>query len=215
MGFNLRFVIVAVLLAGVALLLHARSGYELIPSRASFVSFPRQLGEWTGTDLTITPDVLAVLGPGDFLLRDYHQATGETPIVELFLAYFPSQRAGDTIHSPRHCLPGAGWLPIQSGQMMISLPDRAPFIANRYLIAKGERRALAVYWFLAHNRVVANEYWAKFYLIEDSIRLNRSDGSLIRVSTELDQGETADQAVPRLESVIGGAVPVLDRYVPR
>jgi len=90
-----------------------------------------------------------------------------------------------------------------------------PFEANRYLIAKGGERQLVLYWYLAHDRAVASEYWAKFYLVADSIRMHRSDGSLIRVITPLLPSEATDTAQQRLLSFAGTVVPRLDRYVPR
>jgi EpsI family protein len=214
-GANFRFALVVILLGGVGAFLHSWHGSEVIPAREKFSSFPRQLGEWAGVDSKIPQDVLAVLGPGDFLLRSYQKSSAENPPVELFLAYFPSQRTGDTIHSPKNCLPGSGWLPMESSRFTLSLPGKTPFLVNRYVIAKGPQRALAVYWYWAHNRAVASEYWAKFYLIDDSIRLNRTDGSLIRVATELRNGETAANAQPRLLSVLNVVAPVLDQYIPR
>ena len=74
---------------------------------------------------------------------------------------------------------------------------------------------LVLYWYLAHDRAVASEYWAKFYLVTDAMRLNRSDGSLIRVTTPLRQGESIDAAQQRLTSLAGNLTPIIDRYVPR
>ena len=210
-----RFAIVAVLLAATALFLHARSRNEVLVPRAPLAGFPLQLGEWTGTDFQIQQDVRDVLGAGDFLLRVYRNSLVRQPYVDLFLAYFPSQRAGDTIHSPKHCLPGAGWVPVESGRVTLNLPGHSPFPANRYVIAKGTDRQLVLYWYLAHDRALASEYWAKFYLVADSIRLNRSDGSLIRVTTSLRPDETTDAAQARLISFAGQFTPLLSRYVPR
>jgi EpsI family protein len=214
-GTNFRLALVIVLVSGVALFLRIQNRSEVTPAREQLSTFPRKLQEWTGVDSNIPQDVLAVLGPGDFLQRSYQTSSAENPSVDLFMAYFPSQRTGDTIHSPKHCLPGSGWLPVESSRVSLSLPGEKPFLVNRYLIAKGGQRALAFYWYWAHDRAVASEYWAKFYLIVDSIRLKRSDGSLIRVTTELRRGETANDAQLRLVSVLDGVVPVLDRYIPR
>ncbi len=212
---NWRFVITVALLATTAIFLQARGQHETLPNREPLASLPYQLGDWTGTDVAMQQDVLDILGPGDFLQRFYANNSVPQPYVDLFLAYFPSQRSGDTIHSPKHCLPGAGWLPTESGRISISLPGRAPFEANRYLIAKGDERQLVLYWYWAHNRALASEYWAKFYLVADSIRLNRSDGSLVRVITPLLPGEAVDVAQQRLLSFAGTVVPQLDRYIPR
>ena len=210
-----RFAVIAVLLAATALFLHARNRNEVLPERAPLTRFPYQLGEWTGTDVKIPQDVLDVLGAGDFLLRVYQNSLVRQPYVDLFLAYFPSQRAGDTIHSPKHCLPGAGWLPVESSRVTLNLPGHLPFLANRYVIAKGTDRQLVLYWYLAHDRAIASEYWAKFYLVTDSIRLNRSDGSLVRLTTQLRPRETSDAAQARLISFASTFTPLLNQYVPR
>ena len=95
-----RFLAVWLVLAGTALLLHARSSFELIPNRQTLDAFPRDLQGWSGKELPLTPNVLRILGPGDFLSRTYQNpANAET--MDLFIAYYPSQRSGDTIHSPQ------------------------------------------------------------------------------------------------------------------
>jgi len=210
-----RFLLTAALLAVTAIFLQARSRNELVPVRQPLKVFPQQLGEWTGTDVAIPQDALDVLGQGDFLLRVYQDGSGRNPDVDLFLAYFSSQRAGDTIHSPKNCLPGAGWSPIEASRISISSPGRVPFPANRYIIAKGTERQLVLYWYWAHDRAVASEYLAKFYLVADSIRMNRSDGSLVRVTTPLRSEESADAALDRLLAFAGKVVPVLNSFVPR
>jgi EpsI family protein len=215
MTLHLRFAVVVALLGSTALLLRGRSGNEIIPARQSLSTFPRVLGGWTGTDVQIPQDALDVLGPGDFLLRAYEDRLQQEPQVDLFVAYFPSQRVGDTIHSPKHCLPGAGWLPVESGRVTISLPGRAPFQANRYVIAKGEERQFVLYWYLAHDRALASEYWAKFYLISDAIKMNRSDGSLIRLTTPLRRGEGTDSAQLRLLAFAGNLISLVNDYIPR
>jgi EpsI family protein len=209
-----RFWIAVSLLAGTGLLLHARNSSEIIPAREPLASFPRTLGDWTSSDIPLSQDVLDVLGPGDFLLRDYQDATSGSN-VDLFIAYFPSQRSGDAIHSPKNCLPGAGWAPVSSQRISLNLPGHAPFPANRYLIAKGEDRRLVLYWYWAHDRAVASEYVAKFYLVTDSIRERRSDGSLIRVTTRLATNESLDSGQRRLLTLAGNVVPLVNSYVPR
>src|SRR5436189_400638 len=209
-----RFLVAAVLLTGTALLLQARNGSEIMPIHPSLSSFRRTIQGWSSIDRTLDKDVLDKLGPGDFLVRDYYNNT-HNEAVSLYIAYFPSQRAGDTIHSPKNCLPGAGWAPVQAGRVTINAAGHAPFEANRYVIAKGESRQLVLYWYWAHDRAVASEYSAKFYLVTDSIRMHRSDGSLIRVTTVLARGESIKSAQARLLSLAGNIVPIVNQYVPR
>jgi EpsI family protein len=210
-----RFVLALILLAGTALFLQARNHGEVFPARKPLAVFPEQLGNWTGTDVEITKDIRDILGPGDFLLRVYRAEGDGQPSTDLFIAYFPSQRAGDTIHSPKNCLPGAGWTPIDSARVSLSVSGHAPFPVNRYVIAKGTDRLLVLYWYWAHDRAVASEYWAKIYLVTDSIRRNRSDGSLVRLTTRILPGESADAAMARLLPFAGDVVPLLNQYIPQ
>jgi EpsI family protein len=212
---NLRFILAAGLIALTAILLQARGRTEIIPSALPLASFPAQLGNWSGKDIPLDKETLDVLGPGDFMVRGYQDPDSNLPYVDLFLAYFPSQRAGDTIHSPKHCLPGAGWTPEENDRVTLSLPGHGPFPANRYVISKAGARKLVLYWYWAHDRGVASEYWAKFYLVKDSIRMNRSDGALVRITTDMLPGETPGDAQQRLLPFASDVVPLLNNYIPR
>ena len=212
---QIRFVIAFSLLLCTALLLQARNRGEVFPPRKPLSAFPQQLGDWTGTDVAIGKEILDVLGPGDFMLRVYRPDDNRQPSTDLFIAYFPSQRAGDTIHSPKNCLPGAGWTPIDSSRISLSVSGQAPFPVNRYVIAKGSDRLLVLYWYWAHDRAVASEYWAKVYLVTDSIRTNRSDGALVRINTPMLPGESMEAAMARLTPFAGQVVPLLNEYIPQ
>jgi EpsI family protein len=211
---GLRFVLAAGLITLTAILLQARGRTENIPSRLPLSAFPARLGNWSGRDVPLDQDTLDVLGPGDFLVRDYRASDQPAP-TNLYIAYFPSQRTGDTIHSPKNCLPGGGWTPVEDSRIMLAFPGHIPFPANRYVIAKAGARQLVLYWYWAHNRGVASEYWAKFYLVKDSIRMNRSDGALVRIVTPMLPGETLDAAQQRLLPFASHVVPLLDDYIPR
>ena len=209
-----RFFLAAALLALTAGFLHARSREERPRAREPLSAFPRSLGTRAAVDYTIPNDVLDILGNGDFLLRLYPDPTG-TPDVDLFIAYFASQRAGDTLHSPKNCLPGAGWFPVHSIVRKVEPPGMAPFPANEYLIAKDADRKLVLYWYQAHNRAVASEYLAKFYLVADAVRYNRSDGALIRLTTPVEHSESVESARQRLLQFAAQVAPQLDRYIPQ
>jgi len=220
-----RFLAALLLFASAALYLRAHSRNEVFAAHLPLQSFPAQIGGWNGTDEVIDQETRDVLGPGEFLSRDYtidgdesssvDRTSGASPSIDLLIAYFPSQSTGDTIHSPMHCLPGSGWLPIDSSRVMVNVRGHGPFPANRVVVAKGELRNLVLYWYWAHGRGVASEYWAKYYLVKDSIKLHRSDGALVRVIIQLHSGESADSAYQRVLPFAGEIVPLLDDYIPR
>jgi len=207
---KMRFALTAAMLIAAALLLHARNQREIVPAHRESSTFPLQLGSWSGADVSISKEVLDVLGPGDFLFRNYSRSD-DAP-VNLFLAYFPTQRVGDTIHSPKNCLPGGGWAPLQSGRTPLQISGQT-IVVNRYLIAKGSERALVLYWYSAHGRTTASEYVSKLYLIEDSIRMNRSDGALARITTDLRPSEDVAIAEQRLLAFLSDAAPSVESYL--
>lgn len=209
-----RIVPVLVLLGGAAAALHARDRAEVLPPHQDLAGFPMRIDTWAGSPLALTQAQLDVLGPGEFLLRNYQRTIAEPP-VNLYIAFFPSQRTGDTIHSPKNCLPGAGWTPIESGTMDIRREDGSSMRVNRYIIAQEANRSLVLYWYQAHGRVTASEYWAKFYLVEDAIRMNRTDGALLRVVTPILNGGSEKQAEARALAFTRRILPLLDRYIPR
>jgi EpsI family protein len=178
------------------------------------VNFPSQIQGWESRTIPIATDIRAVLGPGEFVERLYSRKDAIAP-VDLFLAYFPSQRSGDTMHSPKNCLPGGGWVPISAGHLSLIDPGGKPFVVNRYLIGKGLDQMLVLYWFDEQGRAVASEYWAKAYLVTDAIRENRTDGALIRVATPLTPGESPASAETRAVQFTEHILPLLPSYIPR
>jgi len=171
-----RFLMALSLLALTAVFLHAR-GQEIQPAREPLSSFPKSLGTRSGIDTPFLRTFRST-GDGDSLWRLYRP--NGAPDVDLFVAYFASQRAGDTLHSPKTaCRAMAGSDSIWRARNQRSRV--APFRANEYLVAKNSRDGGALL-VQSHNRAVAMSL-AKFYQVADAIRYNRSDGSLIRITT--------------------------------
>lgn len=187
---------------------------EKVPPRQPLSGFPQQLENWTMVNETpVTDEVQAVLRADDTLSRSYSQP-GASRGAHLFVAYFHSQRTGVAPHSPKNCLPGAGWAPLSSGTMKIQLPGRDGVDEiNRYIVGLGESRSAVYYWYQTHRRVIASEYWAKIYLVLDAIRDNRSDTSLVRVVIPLKPGEedAADQTATKF---IRSAFVPLGKHLP-
>lgn len=209
---TIRFAVVVVLLAGTAVLLRARDRGETLPPHRPVKEFPMEIGAWAGVDVPLEPGVKEILGDGDFLLR-FYRVPGQ-PHIDFFLAYFPTQRTGSTIHSPQNCLPGSGWIPADLKRIQLASGHQQG-IVNRYIIAKGLDRQLVIYWYQSNGRIVASEYWAKIYLVADAMRRNRSDGALVRVVTPVSRGESVESAEERALGFVRLSLSPLDQIVPR
>ncbi|HXP64554.1 MAG TPA: VPLPA-CTERM-specific exosortase XrtD [Steroidobacteraceae bacterium] len=196
---------------GVTSLLPRRA--ETIPARVAFTEFPLQLASWRGHQQLLDGVYSDALKLDDYLLADY---VGEHAAVNVYIAYYNSQRKGEAVHSPRSCLPGGGWQLRNFEQR--NLPgieiDGRPLRVNRTLIELGNQRQLVYYWFQQRGRVITNEFAVKWYLFWDALTRNRTDGALVRlivsVPRDSDEGE-ADRALTDIASRIA---PTLTRYVP-
>ncbi len=186
---------------------------ELVPERSRFVSFPSQLGEWRGRTSLLQPQEEHVLNLDDYIIADFKNREGRA--VNFYVAYYASQRKGSSPHSPIVCLPGGGWL-ITKFERTVFADDglKAPLPLNRAIMEQSSSRQLVYYWFVQRGRLVANEYWSKWYLLLDSIFSNRTDGALVRLITEIAPNETDRDADLRLQSFIRDLQPTLAAYLP-
>lgn len=185
---------------------------EIRPERTKLTAFPLALEAWQANEGRLDTQVEVGLGVDDYVLADYRRGANE--VVNLYVAYYGSQRKGASPHSPQVCIPGGGWLITGLDRMTLDLEGTGPFEVNRVIISRGNQRQLVYYWFEQRGRRIANEYWMKWYLLVDALLRNRSDGALVRVTTPIGSLEEARDADKRLAAFARLAVPRLAPHVP-
>jgi len=197
------------LLVAVAPLPGQLGGNEPVPLRQPLATLSHDLDGWRGTDEPITDRVLERLGTSDVLLRTYEDAAGNR--VGLYVSYFARQQQGEQSHSPKNCLPGAGWNPLAERRVPYPF-DGATGEINQILFGKGQSRELVYYWFRERDRVVASEYMVRWHLVVDAITRQRTDGALIRVSAPVGASEAETRAT--IDAFMRVAIPALDKILP-
>jgi len=194
-----------------ATLFYAASRGEKAPAAPPLASFPESIHDWRMTqDMPIEKEILELLRADDTLNRNYAEA--EFPAgLNFFVAYFKTQRTGQSPHSPKNCLPGSGWEPSATGIVDVPMEgEPQPIRINRYVVTHGDQKSVVLYWYQSPRRVIASEYAAKFWLVMDSIRYHRSDTALVRVSVPVMQNE--DAATRAGVSFAQGVFPLLKGY---
>ena len=207
---SVRWWVAAGILLCAFVLLQTMSHGEAIVPRQPLHDLPYALGPWTGEEQPLQDRVVQVAGVSDYTNRIYSQPA-ETP-VQLYVGYYASQRTGDTIHSPKNCLPGSGWDPIQSGYATVLVPGGHNIVVNEYVIQRDQDKQLVFYWYQGRGRVIASEYAGKFWMVADAIRRNRTDGALVRVVTPMNDG--AERAHIRLVDFTQTLFPSLHELIP-
>ena len=202
------------LLAFVAVTLFIPRPVEVFPRRANFDEFPMTLGAWNGRRDSLEGIYLDALKLDDYLMANYQDSAGAP--VNLYMAYYNSQRKGEAVHSPRSCLPGGGWQLRDFNQRTLSnvkIGGR-PVRVNRTLIELGDQRQLVYYWFQQRGRIVTNEFAVKWYLFWDALTRHRTDGALVRLIVTLPAAGNEADADQSLADLASQVAPILTRYVP-
>ncbi len=203
---------IVILLAAVALNYYFGSPNISLP-RKSLAEFPAQLGDWTVvSELKIDDQSMEVLRVDDYFMRNYRNSEGK--VIGLYVGYFKSQREGKGIHSPRQCLPGSGWVPVDTTVYHMSAPDVNPGAVpvNKFVMGKGLDRQLFLFWYHGRGRIYASEYRNKLYLIWDGLTRKRTDGALVRVNNFV-TGNT-EEALQTQSDFIQLFLPLLKEYIP-
>jgi EpsI family protein len=209
----------ACLIVAAVVLDHA-SQSEPVPLRTPLAAFPTRVEGWSSArSIDFDPSIVAVLGVTEYLNRVYIDERDRSQ-VGVYVGYYKSQRQGESIHSPLNCLPGSGWQPINSGRARIAIPPDGPsrnapppVEVNRYVVQKGLDKLLVMYWYQSHGRVIASEYWGKFYMVADALRMNRTDAALIRVMVPITDSASTDAADRTAIHFVQAMIPLLGRHL--
>ena len=207
---SVRLWITAGLLVGAFVLLHNVSHGEAVVLHQPLRELPYTLDSWTATEQPLDEQTVQAVGVSDYTNRIY--SSPQVGFVQLYVGYYANQRTGDTIHSPKNCLPGAGWDPVQSGYAKIFVPGGRQIVVNEYIIQHGLDKQLVFYWYQGRGRVIASEYSGKFWMVADAISRNRTDGALVRLVTPMNDGEVPARA--RLVSFTQLLFPYLESVIP-
>ena len=133
-------------------------------------------------DQKISAEEQQVAGMSDYVARVYLRDS--IAVFSTLVTYYESQAQGKTIHSPRNCLPGAGWEILRAGKREIAV-DGVRYTLNQYILKKGPATALAYYWYQGRGRVVASEYRVKWNLLRDAALVGHTEEALVRIVVPL------------------------------
>ena len=201
----------AVLWTGVLLCERGRVQSEM-PLRGPLEdAVPARLGSHLGRDLGISEEERRVAGMTSYLYRQYLPAGAEAVPFTVYVGYYASQAHGRTIHSPRNCLPGAGWETLVADAATVRTPQGAVRV-NRHLLQRDGERVLALYWYQGRGRVEANEYRVKWSLLRDAALRARTEEALVRIVVPIQNDraslETAVEAAREIIPALATALPI-------
>ncbi len=209
-----QFLTAVVILATMLIASQSIEFREKIPLSQSLVNFPLKIGQWNGTRQIIEQELIDALDFTDYVMvgykdpRNYH--------VNFYVAYYESQRTGESIHSPESCLPGAGWS--FEEEKVTTLPIPGPYgdslPVSRAIMKKGDARQLVYFWFPSRDRILTNIYQLKLYTFWDALTKQRTDGALVRLITPVLKTEKLEEADERLTAFAREILPVLNKYLP-
>ena len=207
------WILAPALLGAQALLVNWVAGSKRPPETPGLAQFPQSFGPWTQLrEDPITDAVQAELGADRILSRTFTRGPGQAS-ASVFVAWFRSQQAGARQpHSPKVCLPGAGWIPETTGEITVNTGE-GPIVVNRYVVAHGSSRAIVLYWYQTPRRVLTGEWESKFWVVGDALRDQRTDTALVRVLAWSSAGQDA-AATANAVQLASDVYPMLRKRLP-
>lgn len=173
----LCFVPVAVLGAGVLLISGMREQHAVAP-RTTMTAIARSYLNLSSTDIVVPEEERKVAGMTDYVMREFGPTSAAA--FSVYVGYYDRQIQGKSIHSPKNCLPGAGWEIMETTRLPIP-SSMTPGTVNRVLLANKGVRALVYYWYQGRGRVEASEYVVKWNLMRDAALFGRTEEALVRI----------------------------------
>lgn len=203
--------IIVILLISAAGLTTLFSHSERIKPNRPFSQFPLEIGLWRGVTSQMDEKVYNILGVEDYIMANFSKSPDQA--VNLYVGFYQSQSKGDLIHSPKNCMPGAGWNIVQSSTIPIDLPKSGKTIKiARLLLNKDGQKQVVYYWFQSRGRIINSEYMQKIWLVLDSITKKRTDGSFVRLIAPVLKNETETELL--LTQFADEVYPVLNQFIP-
>jgi EpsI family protein len=202
-----------VLLLGCALVFHGTRDQVAVPLTGPISSVLAQVDGYRIQDQHVSDEERKVAGMTDYVARIYWRPDS-TPAFTTYVGYYDEQTQGKSMHSPKNCLPGAGWEILHGGTATLAAAD-GPHVVNRYLLKNGAMQAVVYYWYQGRGRVVASEYAVKFNLLRDAALAGHTEEALVRLvvfmdsttSTEAAADKLAMQIAPRMMDQVQGILP--------
>ncbi|MDP9204600.1 MAG: EpsI family protein [Gemmatimonadota bacterium] len=218
---NLRSYAPAIILAVGAILVWSGRGQREVPLASHLDTVLPSVSGYRTYDQKITDEERRVAGMSDYISRVYARDT--VVAFTTLVSYYDRQTRGRSIHSPKNCLPGAGWEVLSSGTDVV-ISNGASYEVNRYILKKGVLRAVVYYWYQGRGRVVASEYAVKWNLLRDAAFRGHTEEALVRVvvpvrsppgSVRTGAEPSYSEATALAKTIAGRLIPEVDRVLPR
>ena len=166
---------------------------------------PRQIEDYVARDVEISDGEIRIAAPTEYLMRTYEHSGDsavEVPWFSLYIGYYARQMRGTTIHSPKNCLPGAGWEALDSEATPIQSAELGAHDVNRYILQREGEQVLVLYWYQGRGRIEHNEYVVKWDLLRDSASRHRSEEALVRIVVPVTDSQDKALAVASQSAAI-------------
>lgn len=172
-----RYLPGGILLVGSLLVWSTRS-QRAVPLTGPLSTVLASLAPYRVQDQVVPEDEQKIAGMTNYVARIYWRDS--TWAFSTYVGYYDRQSQGHTMHSPKNCLPGAGWEILRADTGTVNAGG-ASHVVNKYLLKNGATQALVFYWYQGRGRVVANEYAVKWNLLHDAAFKGHTEEALVRI----------------------------------
>ncbi|MDL2274575.1 EpsI family protein [Desulfosarcina sp. OttesenSCG-928-G10] len=205
---RIRYILIVLLLSVAAYMTHTPRTL-LEPEARDLSTFPRQIGQWASvSDVIFNEPTLKVLRPTDYLMRTYVNPDGCR--LGLYIGYHNGGKASGPVHSPKNCLPGAGWYMAESQEMRVNEGENEIRLVRADFRMQNQKM-ICYYWYQVCGTIVTTDISMKFFEFTGVLFKNRKDASFIRIDV-MDMEHKKSDALAK--DFLKDAYPLMVQYLP-
>ena len=169
--------------------------------RQDFTQFSGQIGDWQGEQHVLSAPVLESLGTDDYYNSILFNNDLEITAY-LLISWYDHQTTQHAAHAPTSCLLGGGYEIMEKRVLRPQPNSIRNFAVSQILLEKNNHRILSNFWLMQRGRIVTSEWLNKWYLIQDALMKQRTDGALVRIEMAIKAGQTIEEAQAIMDQLV-------------
>jgi len=169
---------------------------------ARLMALPVSLGSWDAIDVPLEQSVESILRADANLQRAYVHRLGT--VVFLYVGYYGTERGGRPEHTPEVCFHSQGWDITERRTLLVDAGSNAPgssgredgsrsFRVSEFVVEQQGERHLVEFWYRSHRSTgMLGPFDQALDRLLGRLLDGRSDGSLVRISTPIHDGDLVE-----------------------
>jgi len=184
-----------------------------VVAQTNLEQMPVEIGGYSATEDSFSESVYRELNADKHIYRHYRDLQGNQ--VDLYIGYYGTAKGGRTGHNPYACLPGAGWVIVDSKKVGIRNPSQSMDVEVNYVHARRNGfNTIMLHWYqTAGSTVLVGGIQQNIERFWGRLLRNRNDGAFVQVTSQVSD-EMVAEAGTKVQNFAEKVIQLLPGYWP-